>query len=346
MTDHTTDSSHSAGDAANGPQPSVWPVIMGLAALFLGFSMIWWFQDKSNEFSGPMLGAAIVASLIAAAGWMYDERKSRRQVDEAAAGRGGSSRFTQVITFAVAPGRLAIARDTGIIHDIDRADGALRALPGFVDLRIIASPAASGPSQVLVETTWTNREGLATYDQTRASIIDMVGRHPDDVVAGSVQVFDMEVVRDTKEISVRFGLTPAIVVLGALMIGGFMIGAGLTVFQDNTTAAAATQPAGGGGTQPAGPPKIVATDNKFDKNQLEATAGQPFTVSFQNKGQVKHNLHFYDKQGGSDLAQGAAGQIIDGGKSESLTFTLPGPGTFWFQCDLHPDQMNGHLVVK
>lgn len=343
MTEHTSHDGHQGGGSS--PAPSVWPVIMGLAALFLGFSLVWWVKDKGNEFSGPLVGAAIVASLIAAAGWMYDEARARRKQDQSAAGIGGDSRFTQVISFAVAPGRMAVARESGIIHDLDRADGALRALPGFVDLRIIASPATSGPSQVLVETTWTDREGLATYDQTRTSIVDMVGRHSDDVVQGSVQVFDMEVVRDTKEISVRFGWTPAIVVLGALIVGGFMIGAGLTAFQDNTTVAAATQPAGGGATQ-SGPPKIVATDNKFDKTQLEATAGQPFSIVFQNKGQVKHNLHFLDKQGGSDLAQGANGTIIDGGKSETLTFTLPGPGTFWFQCDLHPDQMNGHLVVK
>ena len=454
MTDH---SSHEEHDAPTST-PSVWPLIVGLAALFLGFSLIWWAQDRGNEFSGPILAAAVVAVFIGAAGWAYDESKMRRKADQMELGKGGESRFTQVVTFSVAAGRMAVARESGIIHDIDSSDNALRDLPGFVDLRIIASPAVSGPSQVLVETTWTDREGLATYEQTRRTMLDLVGQHGDDVVPGSVQVFDMEVVRDTKEISVRFGLAPAFAVLGALIVGGFMVGAGLTVFQSNTTAAAApgaqtpaagssstivatdnkfnqstiTLPpntdvtltlkndgkakhnlhfmdkpngndlapgsagaildpgksealtfktpgvgtyyfqcdlhpdqmkgtvdvkegapvpgaAGAAGTTGAassGSAKVVATDNKLDKTALDATAGQPFSVLFQNNGKVKHNLHFYDKQNGSTLAQGAEGAILDPGKSETLTFTPPGPGVFWFQCDLHPDQMNGKLTVK
>ena len=342
MTEHP---SHGDGNDEHGDPslaPSVWPIIAGLSALFLGFSLIWWTRDRGNQFSGPILSASIIASLIAAAGWAYDNVKMHRKADTLARGRGGDSRFTQVVTFSVAPGRLAVARESGIIHEIESTDGALRGLPGFVDLRIIASPAVSGPSQVLVETTWTDREGLATYEQTRRTILDLVGQHGDDVVTGSVQVFDMEVVRDTKEISVRFGLAQAFTVFGALIVGGFMVGAGLTAFQDNTTVAAAP----GAETPSAGGNTVVANNNKFDKSALEATAGQELSVTFQNKDKVKHNLHFYDKKNGVVLAQGASGEIIDGGKSETIKFTPPGPGTFYFQCDLHPDQMNGKLTVK
>jgi len=34
-------------------------------------------------------------------------------------------------------------------------------------------------------------------------MLDLMATHPDEVVPGSVQVFDMEVVRDTKDVSFR-----------------------------------------------------------------------------------------------------------------------------------------------
>jgi plastocyanin len=299
-----------------------------------------------------------------------------------------------------------------------------------------------------------------------------------------VQVFDMDVVRDTKDVSFRFGLGAAAAIFAALAVGGFMIGAGLTLFQDETPAiaapggggggeapggggfngtitaktatkfetaaitlppnqdvtltfdnedqgiphnihffsdqttgkgmtgcktgcetppevstavkagiekesftfttpgpgkylyhcdvhpdtmkgtltvqegaplpGAAPAPAGGnGGAAPAGGgaaggASVVATDNKFDKASLDAPAAQKFTVTFNNNGKVKHNLHFYDKAGGKTLADGAGSDstFVDGGKSETLTFTTPAAGTYYFQCDLHPDQMNGKFTVK
>src|SRR5690606_22112968 len=108
----------------------------------------------------------------------------------------------QVLTFAIAEGALDKARgESGVLTEIDSRDSVLRDLAGFQDLRIVVSPAETGPSQVLVETTWANREGLATYDETKDTLLDILTRHSDEVVAGSVQVFDMEVVRDTKDVA-------------------------------------------------------------------------------------------------------------------------------------------------
>lgn len=346
MTQHSNEpGGHGENQHISLSTPSVWPLIVGLAALFLGFSLVWWVRDRDNEFSGPILGAAIVSILIAIAGWAYDESKIRRRADRLAHGGGGESRFTQVVTFAIADGRLPAARTSGgILAAIEAADSSLRGLAGFLDLRIIAAPAESGPSQTLVETTWVDREGLATYEETRKTILDLVAQHPDDVVPGSVQVFDMEVVRDTKEMSVKFGLGPAFAIFGALMVGGFMVGAGLTAFQKEGTAPAATATPGGGNG--GGGLALVATDNKFDLATLTAPPNTSVSISFKNDGKVKHNVHFYDKKDGNTLATGAEGAILDGGQSEVLTFTTPGAGDYYFQCDLHPDQMNGKFEVK
>ncbi len=91
---------------------------------------------------------------------------------------------------------------------------------------------------------------------------------------------------------------------------------------------------------------MVATDNKFDKTSLTATAGKELSVAFSNKGKAKHNLHFLDKKDGKTLAAGAEGKIIDGGQSETIAFTPAAAGKFYFQCDLHPDQMSGELTVS
>ena len=67
------------------------------------------------------------------------------------------------------------------------------------------------------------------------------------------------------------------------------------------------------------------------------------TIAFSNKGKAKHNLHVLDKKDGKTLAPGAEGKIIDGGQSDVVKFTAPAVGKYYFQCDLHPDQMFGEF---
>lgn len=344
MNQQSTEHGQHAEHEVHLPDPSVWPLIVGLAALFVGLALTWWVRDRSNDFSGPILGAAVLSVFIAIAGWAYDDTKMRRKALEGGASVGPrEARFTQVVTFAVPEGQLPHARSEGIISAVERADNHLRDLAGFQDLRIIVSPSESGPSQVLVETTWSNREGLATYEETRQTMLDLVANNPDDVVPGSTQVFDMEVVRDTKEMAFRFGLAPAFAVFGALIAGGLVFGAALSAFQNETpvrSGAPGTEtPATGGLT-------LIATDNKFDKSTITVPPNTEISLDFKNNGQVKHNVHFLTKEGGDTLAPGAEGAILDGGKSETLTFTTPAAGNYYFQCDLHPDQMKGVLEVK
>jgi plastocyanin/heme-degrading monooxygenase HmoA len=327
------------------PDPSIWPLVVGAAALFLGLALVFWTRDRGSDFSGPLLGAAVVATLVSAFGWAYEDGKMKRKAEQgpAAATPPRAARYTQVLTFSVIEGKLIQARMTGIVHILERADGALRDLDGFQDLRIIVAPATTGPSQVLVETTWSDREGLATYEETRRTLLDIVAAHSEEVASGSVQVFDMEVVRDTKDVSFRFGTGAAVGLIGALLIGGFMIGAGLNLFASDNTG-------GGGGAATVTPgvdtSKVVATDNKFSVSSIEAPPATAITINFSNNGKIKHNLHFLTAKGGTTLAPGAEGAIIDGGQSEAVSFTTPAAGNYYFQCDLHPDQMSGTFTVK
>jgi plastocyanin len=318
-------------------------LVAGFGALFLGVALVWWADKGTSGFTGPFLGVAIAVTMLAGFGWAYQDGVMKRKAEAGSHGEDHPTRFTQVVTFALAEGQMAAAQaGGGVLHAIESADNALHDLAGFQDLRIIASPAAVGPAQVLVETTWSNREGLASYDETRRTILDIVNAHSGQVVAGSVQVFDMQVVRDTKDVSVRFGMGAATALFGSLIVGGFMVGAGLNLFEGEQTKAEGASPADGGGPV-ADPGAIRATDNKFSKATLEAPPNTDVTFTLTNGGRTKHNLSFYDKQGGKAFAQG---KFIDGGASDQVSFKTPAAGNYFFQCDLHPTEMTGALIVK
>lgn len=326
------------------PEPSVWPLLAGAAAMLVGLSLIFWTRDKQNSFSGPVFGAAAVFLLLVVAGWATEDSRMRRRAERREVVLTRDARYTQVVTFAIAEGQLAPARsESGVLTAIEAADSALHNLAGFQDLRIILSPADIGPTQVLVETTWADREGLASYEETRQTLLDLINSHDDEVADGSVQVFDMQVIRDTREPGFRFALGPAATILGAFVVGGFMIGAGLTVFQKSSNAVAAPATVVAGPTDAPGTTTVTATDNKFDKTALTATAAQELTVTLKNGGKVPHNIHFFDKKGVTSIA---TADITSAGQTATIKFTPPTAGTYYFQCDVHPDQMFGTLTVK
>lgn len=346
MDQHSSEHEDHGDHGIHMPDPSVWPFVAGIASMALMLALVWWSRDRNNQIAGPLLGASGLLTLISGLGWAYEDGRMKKKAEEGAMTTAREARFTQVVTFAIAEGRLDASRAAGgILATLGNADSTLRDLAGFQDLRIIASPAETGPSQVLVETTWSNREGLATYEETRRTLLDSIAAHPDDVLPGSVQVFDMEVVRDTKEVAFRFGMGPAVAVLGSLLVFGLMVGAGLNLFAHGGEAANAAVP-GPGGTAPAAGNLVTATDNKFDKATLEAPPNTDVTFEFKNAGKVKHNIHFLNKAGGATLATGGEGKIIDGGQSEPISFKTPAAGAYYFQCDLHPDQMSGTFTVK
>ena len=341
MDPHAT--AHGAPQQSLQPGLTAWPLIVAISAVLLGLALLWWGRDTSAQFAWPFLGATIVLTTIAAGAWMFDESRSRKRAFMLG-DRARATRYTQVVTFAIAEGHLEGARAAnGVLQTLSESDTALRALPGFQDIRVVISPASAGSSQALCETSWWDRGSLATYDQTRQTVLDVLNAHPDEVVPGSVQVFDMEVVRDAKEVSVRLGMPAAVGLLAAVIVGGFAVGAGLSTFTESTTMAA---PPSGEAPAASGALTVSASGNKFDAATLEAETGKEFSVTFKNKDAVPHNLHFYDKKGGQTLAPGAEGKIITKGQSETLKFTVSAAGAYYFQCDVHPDLMNGPFTVK
>lgn len=89
--------------------------------------------------------------------------------------------------------------------------------------------------------------------------------------------------------------------------------------------------------------RIIANNLTFSSNCLAAPANQPFTITFNNQENgIPHNISIYPSgQGGKALFKGATVTGV-----QTTVYRVQGlpAGTYYFQCDVHPD-MNGALVV-
>lgn len=340
MDSHENEHGHGEGHGIHLPDPSIWPLVVGAAALVAGIALIWWSGDQDNSIAGPLLGVALAFVLAAAAGWAIEDGRMRKKAEEGHGAGPATARYSQVLTFAIPEGNLDKAR-SGVLSALERSE--LGHFDGFQDLRVTVAPATSGPTTALVETTWSGRQGLESYDATRQTLLDTITAHPEEVVPGTVQAFDMEVVKDTKDSAFRFGWGAATTVIGGLLLGGFALGAGLSLFQEESTAA------GGGGGEapaPANPYDLVARDNRFDKATLQAPPNTDVVFTLENKGKAKHNLRFLTAAGGGELAPGSVTPLLDGGTKGEAKFKTPGPGTYFFDCEVHPAEMKGTFEVK
>jgi plastocyanin len=88
----------------------------------------------------------------------------------------------------------------------------------------------------------------------------------------------------------------------------------------------------------------TATDNKFSQTAIAVPAGQEVTVTLENRGQALHNWRV--KGVASADGKEIKTQLIGGGKTETLVFTIAAPGNYEFDCEVHPVEMKGTLTVQ
>jgi plastocyanin len=90
--------------------------------------------------------------------------------------------------------------------------------------------------------------------------------------------------------------------------------------------------------------RIEAQNLHFDRDCLAAPAGQSFTLTLDNQENgIPHNVSVYENgQSGSTVFKG---EVVTG--VQSTVYRVQGlpAGTYYFQCDVHPD-MNGALVIR
>jgi len=125
-----------------------------------------------------------------------------------------------------------------------------------------------------------------------------------------------------------------ILLLGIVLVA--CSGGGTTEPSDDNT---------GGGTIAVtdGVAELSVADLEFDANTITAPAGEAFTISFTNNDSAPHNISVYVSEGG-DLI-GEEGATIGEGETTELAVEALEPGTYYFQCDIHPE-MNGAIVVE
>jgi plastocyanin len=100
---------------------------------------------------------------------------------------------------------------------------------------------------------------------------------------------------------------------------------------------------GGGGQVPAAPVQLTAQGIAFSTTELALPAGGDDVVAFTNNDPgTPHNFAIYTAQGGEAIFQG---EIITGPASTEYHFPAPDPGTYHFQCDVHPTVMFGSVTV-
>jgi plastocyanin len=88
--------------------------------------------------------------------------------------------------------------------------------------------------------------------------------------------------------------------------------------------------------------RIAAENIEFSTDSMDMPASTEVTVVFENKESVPHNWSMYQSKGGDPIVEG---EILNTPGSEEVSFTTPEAGTYYFQCDVHPDQMNGSVNV-
>jgi plastocyanin len=87
---------------------------------------------------------------------------------------------------------------------------------------------------------------------------------------------------------------------------------------------------------------VVAKNTAFNPTTLKAPAGQALAITFRNEDAINHSFHLFG---------GSAGDVKTtpkpGPTEEVLSVTLTFPGSYTYQCDVHPnaDAMKGTLVV-
>jgi plastocyanin len=94
---------------------------------------------------------------------------------------------------------------------------------------------------------------------------------------------------------------------------------------------------------PPGPLEEIATDNRFSQDEFTIVAGQQYTMNFRNDGSAIHNWVVNGVQGAN--GQPIQTQLLPGGQSESINFTIAEPGEYQFICSVHPTEMVGELIV-
>ncbi len=90
---------------------------------------------------------------------------------------------------------------------------------------------------------------------------------------------------------------------------------------------------------------IMAMNRAFNISTITVPAGAQVTINFDNQDSgVQHDLAFYTDSSASNTIYRILATI--GPNKITDTFIAPStPGTYFFRCDFHPNNMTGQFIV-
>jgi len=89
---------------------------------------------------------------------------------------------------------------------------------------------------------------------------------------------------------------------------------------------------------------VVAQTTAFQATCLAAPANASFTVNFDNKDSLVHNIVFLESHTAAQVM--FRGEPVQGPATTTFSAGPFRPGTYAFHCEFHPNQMSGAFVVK
>lgn len=91
---------------------------------------------------------------------------------------------------------------------------------------------------------------------------------------------------------------------------------------------------------------LVAKNLSFNMSTITVPAGAGVTINFTNKDSVTHNFAVYENLAGGQTKPIFIGSNVASQGSTVYRFTTPAiDGSYFFECDIHPQFMNGPFVV-
>ncbi|HEU4760142.1 MAG TPA: cupredoxin domain-containing protein [Dehalococcoidia bacterium] len=129
--------------------------------------------------------------------------------------------YVQTVLVQVEAARLAEpARLEALLAELDEHRDLLKQRPAFHDMRVTRSINREGNVLLVIETRWRDADSLVEYETGEPNIQSIINKYQEMVVAGSLQVLDMEALRTEaarpeEEVKERLAL-PLLVPMGAI----------------------------------------------------------------------------------------------------------------------------------